>query len=195
MSEHRFSGGHIRKLWPTEADKFRDHLLRLDDESRRMRFTHGVCDDVVDNYASRINQRMKGMGAIVYGYFCDNEIRAAAELHKVGATWSRHAEAAFSVEEPYQNKGIGTELMGRIIRAARNRSVEHLYISCLAENAKMQTIARKHAADLRFEPGEVIADIVPPEADYLSMFMEAMEDRVAFVTSALDPRERRVTVS
>jgi RimJ/RimL family protein N-acetyltransferase len=195
MSEHRFLGGHIRKLWSTEADKFRDHLFRLDDESRRMRFTHGVSDDVVDHYASRVIKRMKGMGAIIYGYFCANEVHAAAELHKVGATRSSHAEAAFSVEEAYQNKGIGTELMGRIIRAARNRSVEHLYISCLAENAKMQAIARKHAAHLRFEPGEVIADIIPPEPDYLSMFTEAMEDRVAFVTSAPDPPERPVRAS
>src|SRR4029078_8311648 len=29
MSEHRFSKGNIRKLWPTEIEKFRDHLLRL----------------------------------------------------------------------------------------------------------------------------------------------------------------------
>jgi poly(hydroxyalkanoate) depolymerase family esterase len=42
MSERQFSGGNIRKLWPTETDKFRDHLLRLDKENRRMRFAHGV---------------------------------------------------------------------------------------------------------------------------------------------------------
>jgi hypothetical protein len=80
--------------------------------------------------------------------------------------------------------------MGRVIRAARNRGIEHLYISCLAENTRMQAIARKHAADLRFQPGEVIADIVPPEPDYVSMFIEAMEDRVASFTSTLDSRER-----
>jgi GNAT superfamily N-acetyltransferase len=195
MSEHRFLEGHFRKLWPAEVDKFRNHLLRLDSESRRMRFTHGVSDDVVDRYASRVDQHMKDMGAIIHGYFVDNEIHAAAELHKIGGTWRRHAEAAFSVEEPYQNQGIGTELMGRVIRTARNRGVEHLYISCLAENAKMQAIVRKHAANLRFEPGEVIADIIPPEPDYLSVFVEAMDDRVACIISALEFRERRVRVS
>jgi RimJ/RimL family protein N-acetyltransferase len=194
MSEHPFLEGHIRKLWPAEMDKFRNHLLRLDSENRRMRFTHGVSDDVVDRYASRVNQRMKGMGAIIYGYFIENEIHAAAELHKIGGTWRRHAEAAFSVEEPHQNKGIGTELMGRVIRTARNRGVEHLYISCLAENVKMQAIARKHAANLRFEPGEVIADIIPPEPDYLSMFIEAMDDRVAFIIAPPDIHERHVGV-
>ena len=191
MSEHRFSRGNVRKLWPAEMDKFRDHLLRLDKESRRMRFVHGVSDAVIENYASRVH----GMGAIIHGYFVDGEVRAAAELHKLGATWGKLAEAAFSVEEPYQNEGVGTELMGRVIRAARNRGIEHLYISCLAENTRMQAIARKHAADLRFQPGEVIADIVPPEPDYVSMFIEAMEDRVASFTSAPDSPERLARTS
>lgn len=63
------------------------------------------------------------------------------------------------------------------IRAARNRGVHHLYLSCLAANAKMQAIARKHDADLRFELGEVVGEIVPREPNYFSLFEEAVEDR------------------
>ena len=88
-------------------------------------------------------------------------MRAAAELKKLGDTWGREAEAAFSVEQPLQEHGIGTELMGRVIRAARNRGVQHLCISCLAENSKMQAIARHFEAELRFEYGEVVGEIVP----------------------------------
>ena len=44
-------------------------------------------------------------------------------------------------------------------RAARNRGLRRLYMSCLAENLKMQTIARKHEAELRFEYGEVIGEM------------------------------------
>ena len=54
--------------------------------------------------------------------------------------------------------------MGRIVRAARNRGIRRLYMSCLAENSKMQAIARKHEADLRFEYGEVIGEILPGHA-------------------------------
>ena len=104
MSEHRFWGGTIRKLWPTESDKFRDHLLRLDKETRRLRFAHGVSDSFVADYADR----MSDMGGIVYGYFVDGEMRAAAELRKLGDVWGHEAEAAFSVERSYQDAGIGT---------------------------------------------------------------------------------------
>jgi GNAT superfamily N-acetyltransferase len=187
MSEQPFCGGTIRKLWPSESDKFRDHLLRLDKDSRRMRFAHAVSDNFIDDYAGRMNE----MGAIVYGYLEGGEVRAVAELKKLGDTWGQEAEAAFSVEPGYQEKGIGTELMGRVIRAGRNRSVNHLYMSCLAENRKMQAIARKHEADLRFEYGEVIGEIVPIDPNYFSILAEAMEDRVGYLLAVLDVSRER----
>ena len=186
MSEHRTWGGSIRKLGPTETKKFRDHLLRLDRDSRRMRFAHGVSDTFIDDYASRMNE----MGSIVFGYFEGGEVRAAAELRKLGDTWGKEAEAAFSVEKAFQERGLGSELMGRVIRSARNRGVHHLFMSCLAENGKMQAIARKHEADLRFEYGEVIGDIVPQEANYFSLLAEAVEDRVGYMMAVLDVQIR-----
>ena len=182
MSDHRIWGGSIRKLWPTETNKFRDHLLRLDRESRRMRFAHGVSDNFIVDYASRMHE----MGSVVYAFLEGGEVRAAAELRKLGVVWGQEAEAAFSVEKPWQDHGIGTDLMGRVIRAARNRGVQRLYMSCLAENAKMQTIARKHEADLRFEYGEVIGEIVPQTPDYFTIMAEEVDDRMGFMMAVLD---------
>jgi RimJ/RimL family protein N-acetyltransferase len=182
MSSHRTWGGTIRKLWPKEQEKFRDHLLRLDKESRRLRFAHGVSDSFIEEYASRMGE----MGSIVYAYIEDGEVRGAAELKKLGDTWGKEAEAAFSVEMAFQEHGIGTDLMGRVIRAARNRGVQHLYMSCLAENAKMQTIARKHEASLRFEYGDVVGEIVPQGPNYFSILAEAMDDRAGYLMAVLD---------
>lgn len=151
-----------------------------------MRFAHGVSDSFIEDYASRMND----LGSIVYGFFEEGEMRAAAELRKLGDTWGHEAEAAFSVEKAYQEKGIGTELMGRVIRSARNRGVHLLYMSCLSENGKMQAVARKHHADLRFEYGEVIGEIVPDDASYFSLLAEAMEDRVGYMLAVLDLQSR-----
>lgn len=188
MSDQRIWGGNSRKLWSTETDKFRDHLLRLDSQSRRMRFAHGVSDAFVVDYAARMSE----LGTIVYAYIHDGEVRAAAELRKLADTWGQDAEAAFSVEPAYQDQGLGTELMGRVIRAARNRGVKSLYMSCLAENKKMQAIARKHDAELRFEYGEVIGEIVPDGPSYFSVWAEAVEDRVGFMMAVLDLQRRSV---
>lgn len=182
------SEGVYRRLWPSEADKFRDHLLRLDKDSRRMRFAHAVADAFIEDYASRMTE----YGSVVYGYVVDGKVRAAAELRRLGDSWGEEAEAAFSVERAFQEHGIGTELMGRVVRAARNRSIKRLYMSCLAENSKMQAIARKHAADLRFEYGEVIGEIVPQTPDYFSIMAEVAEDRMGFMIAVLDLQSRLV---
>jgi GNAT superfamily N-acetyltransferase len=188
MSDHQISAGNIRKLWPTETDKFRDHLLRLDKSNRRMRFAHGVSDAFIEDYAGR----MAETGGLVYAYFDGEEVRAAAELKKLGDSWGHEAEAAFSVEKPLQEQGIGTELMGKVIRAARNRGVQHLCVSCLAENGKMRAIARKYEAELRFEYGEVIGEIVPNGANYFSLLAEAVDDRLGYMMAVLDLQRRAV---
>jgi len=188
MSIETISDLTVRKLWPHETDRFRNHLLRLDKRSRRQRFAHSVADSFIEDYAERMND----MGGIVVAAFVGSEVRAAAELRKLGETWGREAEAAFSVERQYQDKGLGSELMGRIIRAARNRGVQLLYMSCLAENERMQAIARKHDAELRLEYGEVIGEIIPETPDYFSLVAEAVEDRVGYMMAVLDLSSRLV---
>ena len=188
MSDLSAGEGTIRRLWPTETDKFRDHLLRLDKDSRRLRFAHAVSDAFVEDYASRMTE----YGSLVYGHLVDGKVRGAAELRRLGDGWGEEAEAAFSVEKAYQDNGVGSDLMGRVVRAARNRRVRRLYMSCLAENAKMQVIAKKHEAVLRFEYGEVIGEILPETPDYFSMAAEAAEDRVGFMIAVLDLQSRMV---
>jgi GNAT superfamily N-acetyltransferase len=188
MSKINGGAGTIRRLWPTETDKFRDHLLRLDPESRRMRFAHSVSDAFIVEYAGR----MSAFGSLVYGHLVDGAVRGAAELRRLGDAWGEEAEAAFSVERPYQDHGVGTDLMGRVVRAARNRNIRRLYMSCLAENARMQAIARKHEAVLRFEYGEVVGEILPAHPDYFSLAAEAAEDRVGFIIAVLDLQTRLV---
>lgn len=182
MSDHAILGGTTRKLWPAEVSKFGRHLLRLDPESRRMRFAHAVSNTFIEDYASRMHH----MGSIVYGYLEGAELRAAAELRKLGSFWDNEAEAALSVEKSWQDRGIGTELMGLVIRAARNRGVARLYMSCLAENGKMQAIARKYDALLHFEHGDVVGEIVPQGPDYFSVVAEDFEDRMSLTLAVLD---------
>lgn len=186
MSEQKTATGTIRKLWAAESGKFRDHLLRLDKVSRRMRFAHSVSDAFIADYA----ERMSDMGSVVYAYVENDEVRAVAELRKLGDSWGQEAEAAFSVETTHQDLGIGSELMGRIIRSARNRGVQRLYMSCLPENGRMQAIARKYEADLTFEPGEVVGEIVPVEPNYFSVLAEAVDDRMGYILAVLDLQGR-----
>ncbi len=182
MPEIHLLGGTIRKQWFTETEKFRDHLLRLDAESRRMRFGMNVGNDFIRRYAEQTSR----FQSVIYGFFVGRDMRAAAELRMIGASWHGEAEAAFSVEREYQDSGVGTELLGRIIVAARNRGVDRLYMNCLSENRRMQRVARKYEAELFFDHGEVVGKLSPAYPTPLSLWSEALDNGSGFVMAVLE---------
>jgi hypothetical protein len=51
MYEPLVSGGTVRKVWDGETELYRQHLLRLDAESRRNRFGGAVSDGYIRRYA------------------------------------------------------------------------------------------------------------------------------------------------
>jgi GNAT superfamily N-acetyltransferase len=165
-------GGVIRKLWINETDAYRDHLLRLDRESRYRRFSGTVSDEFIARHAATANDT----GVVVYGFFLDGVLRGAAELRPMGAVFSREGEAAFSIEQPWQSHGVGTMLLERILLSARNRGIRSLHMHCLAENRRMQQLACKFDAELSFDFGSVIGEVDPPRSTALSLMREAMAD-------------------
>ncbi len=180
-------GGTVRKLWIGEAEAYRDHLLRLDFESRRRRFSGGVGDDFIAQHARSIG----AFGVVVYGFFLDGVLRGAAELRPAGP-FAREAEAAFSIEQPWQSLGVGSVLLERILLTARNRGITALQMQCLAENRRMQQLARKFEADLKFDFGDVVAEVDPPRFTGLSLLREWTEDGWGVVNALLDAQSRLV---
>lgn len=159
----------IRRLWPAEALLFRDHLLRLDGDSRRSRFGSSVSEEFVVHYAGRVFRS----GSVVLGGFIAGELRAAGELYPLSEILAQEAEAAFSVESDFQRLGLGTALMERIILAARNRGIRTLQMNCLAYNRPMQKVARKFEAELAYESDSVTAQVTAPFPTPLSLVEEA----------------------
>ena len=172
MHESLPDGGTIRKLWIGESDAYRDHLLRLDRESRHTRFSGAVSDEFIARHAATAT----GLGVVVHGFFVDGTLRGAAELRRNGSMLSDEAEAAFSIEKEWQSSGVGTVLLERTLLSARNRGIKHLRMDCLATNRRMQQLARKFEAGLSFDFGSVVGEVDPPRSTPLSLMREAMED-------------------
>ena len=135
-------GGVIRKLWVGETDRYREHVLRLDAASRHNRFGGGVSDEFIRNYVDL----SLSLDTVVHGFFIGEEMRGAAELRQLGVRFPRQAEAAISVEKPWQSHGVGSALLRRTLLTARNRGFRLLHMACLAENRRMQQLARKFDA-------------------------------------------------
>jgi len=160
----------IRRLWPTEVHLYRDHLKRLDPESRHSRFSGIVSDNYIDTYTKSAYRP----DALIYGAFDGDKIIAAGELRLLLDSWPPAAEAAFSVERDYQDHGIGDALFGRLLTAAQNRNIDMITIICLRENDRMRHLAQKHSAKLNFADGEVSGHLKPAWSSPTTYLEEAI---------------------
>jgi GNAT superfamily N-acetyltransferase len=86
----------------------------------------------------------------------------------------RAAELAVSVEPGWQNRGIGTELLRRLIVAARNRLIGRLYMVCLMDNERVLRMARRFQGRLEVERGEAMARIEPPWPTWWTLLEETL---------------------
>ena len=186
MQEPLPDGGTVRKLWVGETDAYRDHLLRLDRESRHRRFSGAVSDEFIARHAATANE----MGVVLHGFFVEGTLRGAAELRRIGSVFSAEAEAAFSIEQPWQSHGVGTELLERTLLSARNRGIRSLHMHCLGDNQRMQQLARKFEADLTFDFGSVVGEVDAPRSTPLSLMREAIADAYGVANALIDAQSR-----
>ena len=175
------NSGVLRRIYPLDTHAFRDHLLRLDSEGRHDRFAAAVSDAYIEDYVIGFFRS----GDIAYGYFVGEELRGAGELRQVG---DGTAEAAFSVEPQWRRTGVGTALMSRIVRAARNRNDKILMMMCLSQNRAMQQLAKHFSADLTFATDQVTGRMVGRMATPISLWSEALDDTLGLVGTMLHPR-------
>jgi GNAT superfamily N-acetyltransferase len=186
MHQVFIEGGLIRKLWGVETHAYRDHLLRLDAESRRNRFCGGIADDIIRSYTATA----RGNDVILHGFFVEGVLRGVADLRIVRPLDRQEAEAAFSIEKPWQSHGVRSALLERTLLAARNRGIKHLQVCCLMDNQRMQHLARKFEAEISFDFGTVIGTMENPHPTPLSLMQEMAVDGHSFAASCVDFQSR-----
>lgn len=83
-----------------ELPLLRDHLLRLDRNSRHDRF-HGFMDD---SFIERYAEKCANDGTIVIAFLENGVVRGAAELHPPDQSPDQLPEIAFSVGAPARRR-------------------------------------------------------------------------------------------
>lgn len=148
--------GHVRTLrQPEELRLLRDHLLRLDSESRRDRFHGFLGDSFLERYAAKCAED----GTVIIAYFEDGVVRGAAELHPPDQSPDSLPEIAFSVEASQRRLGVGSILFKKLIAEALAKGYRSLRITTGAQNQAMRALARKFGARLTFRHGESTGSI------------------------------------
>jgi len=133
-----------------ELPLLRDHLLRLDRNSRRDRF-HGFMDD---SFIERYAEKCANDGTTIVAFFENGVVRGAAELHPPDQSPDSLPEIAFSVEASVRRRGVGSILFRKLIAVARAKGYTSLRITTGAQNEAMRALANKFGAQLVFQHGE-----------------------------------------
>lgn len=167
----------IRKLLAGDLAEYEAHLLRLTPEDRAMRFAGGVSGEAIGDHVRGIDL----FRAVVLGYFEDGVMRGAAEIVRSRMLWSASAELAVTVEQPWQGRGVGTELVGRALLIARNRSIASLQALCVTDNVRMQRIVRKFDGRLAYLSGMAEGDIRLAWPTQLTLLQEGLGDAWAAI--------------
>jgi GNAT superfamily N-acetyltransferase len=172
----------IRKLLPSEAVKIREHLFRLTLEQRSLRFMGGLDDATVAAHCRQLNWARTA----VVGFFDAGVLRGAAELQVADAHYPILCELGISVEAAWQDRGVATELLRRALVIARNRFARGVGVICTGDNRRIQHVAQKFGARFRCGSGECHAEIPTRTPTYWSIFEEALDDRLGWMSFWID---------
>jgi GNAT superfamily N-acetyltransferase len=143
--------GNVRTLrQQEELPLLRDHLLRLDRESRHDRFQGFMDDSFIERYAAKCADD----GTVIIAYLENGVVRGAAELHPPDQSPDSLPEIAFSVESCVRRQGVGSILFRKLIAEARFKGYRSLRITTGAQNQAMRVLAHKFGAHLTFRQGE-----------------------------------------
>ena len=176
MHRARPGFGYVRTLsQQEELPLLRDHLLRLDPESRHDRFNGFLDESFIERYAAKCADD----GTVIIAYMENGIVRGAAELHPPGQADDGVPEIAFSVEACVRRQGVGSILFKRLLSEARWKGYRRLRVTTGASNEAMRALASKFGAHLVFRHGESTGTIdvqQAPQAEFAKLAVDAPLD-------------------
>lgn len=151
-----------RELRPLEHYLLQDHLLRLSPESRALRFGNPVSERMIENYCRNEGRLMP----IICGAFIGDTLRGVVELRFDPDMPRDIAELAISVEDDWQDIGIGTRLMELAHSCARDNGIVRLEVNFLPHNAAMRRLAWKFGAGFSHQTGLTKGVFILPDPTF-----------------------------
>lgn len=163
----------VYRLQRNEYDRYRKHLLALDEESRYKRFGFHVKDETIEQLCDKFAANADKHKIFVIE---DNDLNVVAAGHI--SLEGNELELAFSVLKEYQKQGMGSSLMSRCVEWCQNRNIKGGCMVCLSTNTAIKKLASKHGILIN-EGGETLADIKIPEPTTTSVIHEVVESNMA----------------
>ena len=174
----------VRELHAGHRAEILEHLLKLDEEDRRLRFGTQTPNEVIEHYVAGLNFSEDA----VFGVFdADLQLIGMAHLAYLPAVkgQARAAEFGVSVLPEGRGQGLGTALLERSAVHSRNSNIQSLYVHCLANNKPMMHLAQKAGMQVEYAHGDADAYLKLPPANPGTIVQEAANEQWADFDYAL----------
>ncbi len=179
----------IRELSERHRARIRNHLLKLEEGDRYLRFGYAANDEQVVRYADNLNFKQDD----VFGIF-NRKLELVAMAHLAYTDLAEHsncAEFGVSVLKSARGLGLGTRLFARAVLHSRNKGVNMMFIHALSENTAMLKIARNAGARVKRDGTESEAYLQLPEAGLDTQISELWDNQVAEVDYQLKKQAKQ----
>lgn len=155
---------------------YAQHLKNLNDDDRFTRFGYAASPAAID--AMILNMLYHQKHHHLFTYYQDNHIVGFGHLASEQSEW----ELAVSVEHLYQGRGIANELMEHMIAWGKVHGVNSVFMHCIADNRKIQHLARKHGLKTMERAGhEITAQVQLPDPTVLDYTTNFINEQRALV--------------
>lgn len=163
----------VRKLTVFEYSKYANHLKKLDDQSRYLRFGFKAKDQTIDTMVNDIVKNPQKH--VLFGVENSN-----LELIGVGhIALGQPVELAFSVLQEFQGQGMGSSIIKRCIQYCRSQSITKGYMVCLSSNYIVRHLCVKHGLKLSLQEGEVLASFELNPPTLITLTNESLDNNLA----------------
>ncbi len=144
----------IRPIRAEDAEREREFIVSLSDESRHNRFMCALrepSEAMIDRFVHVDHERTMALVAVLGD--AGHERIVGVARYAVTGDAAGECEFAVTVADEWQGRGIGTTLARALFEHAKARGLRRLYGTILASNARMQDLARYLGLKIRSMPG------------------------------------------
>ena len=134
----------IRRL-----EDYHQHLLRLDPESRYLRFGYSISDHMIERFLSTII--LEPEAHQIFAIYDGEDAVGIGHVSRVGV------ELAFSVLGTHRRQGIGNDLMAACLNWCREQGYVEGCMVCLSSNHTIRKLAARNGMIMQTEQGETLA--------------------------------------
>lgn len=130
---------HVRAIRPDDRERLHANFRRLSAETVRSRFLGAkgdLTEDELDRYTRIEPERHVGLVATVWDAGAEKIVGVGRYFVDEGDGPTR-AEVAFTVDDAYQDRGIGTLLFDHLVEVAGRLGVDEVYADAFADNERM----------------------------------------------------------